>query len=118
MAENSRFTPLTPRSSSGPGQRPLTAQTGVRLPYGVLYSHVQYLVPSHEFALQPGFSGLFFVFCACVRSPATECCAAFCASESLLTAPLFAPPSFSPSETTPSVFTPVAFAKWSSATCR
>ena len=25
-----------PRSSSGPGHRPLTAETGVRLPYGVL----------------------------------------------------------------------------------
>ena len=28
----------TPRSSSGPGHRPLTAETGVRLPYGVLGS--------------------------------------------------------------------------------
>jgi hypothetical protein len=27
---------LTPRSSSGPGRRPLTAVTRVRLPYGVL----------------------------------------------------------------------------------
>ena len=62
--------PTKPRSSSGPGHRPLTAETGVRLPYGVLGVIAATRLGSHRLAKQPGFSGLLLFLAAPVREDA------------------------------------------------